>query len=96
MRQKTGNHPIGKMHRARYSTVALPMAASLQQMIARYERTLQEFAAIEEELRLLPPSPALAEAIRHNTEARTALNRALAIAKGRLADQHQTRATAAG
>ena len=55
-----------------------------EKLIARYLKSIADFASVEEELRTLPPSENLNEAIRLNRETRESIARALRLISSRL------------
>lgn len=61
-----------------------PRIATLENLIARYEKSIADLAAIEEELRSLPSSATLEETRHLNRETRESIQRALIVARRRL------------
>jgi hypothetical protein len=74
-----------------------PRLAALRKLIARYEKTLADYTAIDEEIRSLPASATLDEALRVNQEIRYGARRALDLARERLGrEQRADAASPAG
>lgn len=62
-----------------------PRVVALSHLVAQYEKSLANFAAINEELRTLPPSQRLAEIIELNEVTLASTARLLESARTRLA-----------
>ena len=71
-----------------------PRVRALEHLVSKYEKSLTDFTAIQEELRTLPPSQRLAEILDLNESTIASTARLLECARSRLERERSLGATA--
>ncbi|HUR58399.1 MAG TPA: hypothetical protein VM029_11855 [Opitutaceae bacterium] len=66
--------------------------SALEKLVAQYEKSRMDFAAIQEELRTLPASPKLDDMLAANAETLASVERMLAMTRERLHRERLIRA----
>ena len=71
---------------------ALDRVKALEKLVAQYEKSRMDFAAVQEELRTLPASPKLDEMLTANAETLASVERMLEMTRERLHRERLMRA----